>query len=113
LRVRLLLPEDAAAVLIVGATKVATKAPVSLDLRVGRRVRALRLKKNLSQQKFADRLGVTFQQVQKYENGTDHIGVARLQIIADILEIPVYDFFASAGQRASPPRGFFKMLNKA
>jgi transcriptional regulator with XRE-family HTH domain len=97
----------------VGATKVATKAPASLDVRVGRRVRAFRLQKKLSQQKFADRLGVTFQQVQKYENGTDHIGVERLQIIADILEIPVYDFFAPAGQRASPLHGFFKMLDKA
>jgi transcriptional regulator with XRE-family HTH domain len=92
----------------VGATKVATKAPVSLDVRVGRRVRAFRLQKNLSQQKFADRLGVTFQQVQKYENGIDHIGVQRLQIIADILEIPVYDFFASAGRRASPQAVFLK-----
>jgi transcriptional regulator with XRE-family HTH domain len=92
---------------------VAQKAPVSLDVRVGRRVRAFRLQRNLSQQKFADRLGVTFQQVQKYENGTDHIGVERLQIIADILEIPVYDFFASVGQRAVPLHGFSKVLNKA
>jgi DNA-binding transcriptional regulator YiaG len=62
-----------------GSTKVAKKGRVSLDVGVGRRVRAFRVQKNLSQQKFADQLGVTFQQIQQYENGTDHIGVERLK----------------------------------
>jgi transcriptional regulator with XRE-family HTH domain len=52
-------------------------------------------------------LGVTFQQIQQYENGTDHIGVERLQAIAGILGVPVYDFFNLSARQAAPPNGFF------
>jgi transcriptional regulator with XRE-family HTH domain len=63
------------------------------DIEVGRRVRAFRLQKGLSQEKLADQLGVTFQQVQKYEKGTNRIAAGRLQRIAEILEIPITEFF--------------------
>ena len=63
------------------------------DIEVGRRVRAFRLQKGLSQEKLADQLGVTFQQVQKYEKGTNRIAAGRLQRIGEILEIPITEFF--------------------
>lgn len=63
------------------------------DIEVGRRVRAFRLQKGLSQEKLADQLGVTFQQVQKYEKGTNRVAAGRLQRIAEILEVPITDFF--------------------
>jgi transcriptional regulator with XRE-family HTH domain len=63
------------------------------DIEVGRRVRAFRLQKGLSQEKLADQLGVTFQQVQKYEKGTNRIAAGRLQRIGEILEIPIMEFF--------------------
>jgi len=63
------------------------------DIEVGRRVRTFRLQKGLSQEKLADQLGVTFQQVQKYEKGTNRIAAGRLQRIAEILEIPITEFF--------------------
>lgn len=74
----------------------------SLDVEVGQRVKAFRLQKGLSQQKFAEQLGLTFQQIQKYENGADHIGVGRLQTVAAILGVSIYDFFALGGRKAVP-----------
>jgi transcriptional regulator with XRE-family HTH domain len=97
----------------VGATKVAKKGCASLDVEVGQRVQAFRLQKGLSQQKLADQLGITFQQVQKYENGADRIGAGRLQAIAAILGVATYDFFTLAGQRAVQPNELFKVLDKA
>ena len=64
------------------------------DAEVGRRVRSRRLECRLSQTELADRIGVTFQQVQKYEKGVNRIGAGRLQQIAEIFEVPVSAFFA-------------------
>jgi len=60
-----------------------------LDIEVGRRVRALRLEKGMSQEKLGNQLALTFQQIQKYENGTNRIGAAKLQRIAQILGVSV------------------------
>jgi transcriptional regulator with XRE-family HTH domain len=60
-----------------------------LDIEVGRRVRALRLEKGMSQEKLGNQLARTFQQIQKYENGTNRIGAGRLQRIAQILGVSV------------------------
>jgi transcriptional regulator with XRE-family HTH domain len=68
--------------------------PDPRDVEVGRRVRAFRLNKGLSQEKLGGELGITFQQVQKYEKGTNRIGAGRLQRIAEILGVPVSEFFA-------------------
>jgi transcriptional regulator with XRE-family HTH domain len=92
---------------------VTKKRPDPLDIEVGQRVRAFRLHKGLSQEKLADQLGLTFQQVQKYEKGTNRIGAGRLQRIAAILGITVSDFFTSVGQGAAAPAGLFKLLDKA
>jgi transcriptional regulator with XRE-family HTH domain len=59
----------------------------------------------MSQQKLADGLGLTFQQVQKYEKGANRIGASRLQQISRILQVPVAFFFEGA-PNASAPRGF-------
>ena len=88
---------------------MAKKGLASLDVAVGQRMKAFRLQKGLSQQKFAEQLGLTFQQVQQYEKGADRIGAGRLQVIAGILGVSIYDFFALASRRAVWPRKFFKM----
>src|SRR6187401_2870215 len=63
------------------------------DAEVGRRVRSRRLECRLSQTELADRIGLTFQQVQKYEKGVNRIGSGRLEHIAQILKCPVSFFF--------------------
>jgi transcriptional regulator with XRE-family HTH domain len=63
------------------------------DAAVGQRVRARRLEQGLSQTELATAIGITFQQVQKYEKGTNRIGAGRLQKIAETLEMPVSFFF--------------------
>lgn len=62
-----------------------TKAPRPEDVKVGQRIRAARLLKGLSQEKLGEALGVTFQQVQKYEKGTNRIGASRMIQIAQLL----------------------------
>lgn len=66
------------------------------DAEVGQRVRSRRLECHLSQTDLAGRIGVTFQQVQKYEKGTNRIGASRLLRIAEALEVPITYFFDSA-----------------
>ena len=63
------------------------------DAEVGRRVRSRRLECRLSQTELAERIGVTFQQVQKYEKGVNRIGAGRLQRISEALEVPISFFF--------------------
>ena len=63
------------------------------DAEVGRRVRSRRLECRLSQTELADRIGVTFQQVQKYERGINRIGAGRLYEVAGILGVPVSFFY--------------------
>src|SRR5215207_7170871 len=67
----------------------------SRDAEVGRRVRSRRLECRLSQTELADRIGVTFQQVQKYEKGVNRIGAGRLQRISEALEVPISFFFGT------------------
>jgi transcriptional regulator with XRE-family HTH domain len=73
-----------------------TKAPNPIDKHVGSRVRMRRLMLGMSQEKLGDALGLTFQQVQKYEKGTNRMGAGRLQHISDILQVPVSFFFEGA-----------------
>jgi transcriptional regulator with XRE-family HTH domain len=70
-----------------------TKSPNAIDKHVGRRVRIRRMMIAMSQEKLGDALGLTFQQVQKYEKGTNRIGASRLQHICQILQVPVAFFF--------------------
>jgi len=72
------------------------RSPNSTDVHIGKRIRMLRLARNLSQTDLAKRLGITFQQIQKYEKGTNRIGASRLQHIARVLSVPVSFFFEDA-----------------
>ena len=75
---------------------MATKSPNPVDKHVGSRVRMRRMMISMSQSKLGDALGITFQQVQKYEKGTNRIGASRLQHIAHILQVPVEFLFEGA-----------------
>lgn len=72
------------------------KLPNPTDKHVGSRVRMRRMMLGMSQEKLGDALDLTFQQVQKYEKGTNRIGASRLQQIAHFLEVPVAFFFEGA-----------------
>jgi transcriptional regulator with XRE-family HTH domain len=72
------------------------KTPNIIDKHVGSRVRMRRLMLGLSQGKLADALGLTFQQVQKYEKGMNRMGASRLQQAADVLGVTVSFFFEGA-----------------
>jgi transcriptional regulator with XRE-family HTH domain len=75
---------------------MAKKAPNPIDKHVGSRVRMRRMMLSMSQEKLGDALGLTFQQVQKYEKGTNRIGASRLQQISHTLQVPVSFFFDGA-----------------
>ncbi|MFB9948451.1 helix-turn-helix domain-containing protein [Rhizobium puerariae] len=72
------------------------KKPNPIDVHVGSRIRLRRAMLRMSQEKLADGLGITFQQVQKYEKGSNRVGASRLQHIASILGVPVSYFFTDA-----------------
>ena len=82
----------------------AKKAPNPIDKHVGSRVRMRRMMLAMSQEKLGDALGLTFQQVQKYEKGTNRIGASRLQQLSHVLQVPVAFFFEGA-PNASAPHG--------
>ena len=84
---------------------MAKKAPNPIDKHVGSRVRMRRMMLSMSQEKLGDALGLTFQQVQKYEKGTNRIGASRLQQIAHILQVPVEFFFEGAPSMGQAPDG--------
>jgi transcriptional regulator with XRE-family HTH domain len=89
---------------------VAKKAPNPTDKHVGARVRMRRMMLSMSQEKLGDALGLTFQQVQKYEKGANRIGASRLQQIANILQAPVAFFFEGApSSEAKPADGIGKV----
>jgi transcriptional regulator with XRE-family HTH domain len=75
---------------------VRMKVPNPIDKHVGSRVRMRRMMLAMSQGKLGDALGITFQQVQKYEKGTNRIGAGRLQEISHILQVPIAFFYESA-----------------
>ncbi len=72
------------------------KKPNPIDAHVGGRIRMRRNMLGMSQEKLGESLGITFQQIQKYEKGTNRVGASRLQAIASILEVPPAFFFENA-----------------
>ena len=72
------------------------KSPNPIDIHVGSRVRLRRMMLGMSQEKLGEHLGITFQQIQKYEKGTNRIGASRLQAIARVLSVPPAFFFEDA-----------------
>ena len=75
---------------------MATKKLGALDAMVGARIRVLRVNRGMSQTALAARIGVTFQQVQQYEQGAGRVGASRLARIASVLEVSVGEFFESS-----------------
>jgi len=67
--------------------------PNPIDVHVGSRVRLRRTLLGMSQEKLGEALGLTFQQVQKYERGVNRIGASRLYHLSQILDVPVSFFF--------------------
>lgn len=78
-----------------------TRSVTPVDIEVGKRIRLRRIEKGLSQTELGDHLGVTFQQVQKYENGVNRVGASRLNKIAELLQVPIAFFFHTDGHLKS------------
>jgi transcriptional regulator with XRE-family HTH domain len=82
------------------------KSPNPVDKHVGSRIRTRRLLVGLSQEKLGEALGITFQQIQKYEKGTNRISASRLQQAARVLGVPVEYFYEGGPQLEGPQSGF-------
>src|ERR1051325_1149211 len=85
------------------------KRPSPIDVVVGLNVRLRRMAKGLTQSQLANRLGVTFQQVQKYETGANRIVTGRLVKVATILGVPIAAFFE--GSESGPTRARLMLLS--
>ncbi|MEC9343694.1 MAG: helix-turn-helix domain-containing protein [Pseudomonadota bacterium] len=83
------------------------KKPNPIDVHVGSRVRLRRTMLGMSQEKLGENLGITFQQIQKYEKGANRVGASRLQEIARVLSTPVSFFFEDAPGGENVPSGGF------
>src|SRR3979411_826877 len=83
---------------------MSTRNPNPIDKHVGSRLRMRRMMLGMSQEKLGDALGLTFQQVQKYEKGVNRVSASRLQHISQILQVPVPFFFEGApgGSEGAP-----------
>jgi transcriptional regulator with XRE-family HTH domain len=92
---------------------MAKRGPDPQDIQVGQRVRALRLERGMSQTNLANQLGLTFQQVQKYEKGTNRIGAGRLHKISEILGVPVSTLFASSDGPHEPSTKLLEFIDTA
>ena len=92
------------------------ETPNPIDIRVGARLRLRRNMLGLSQEKLGEAIGLTFQQVQKYERGANRIGASRLHELSQVLNVPVSFFFddtdpvraPAMGDVAEPPADAFK-----
>ncbi|MBU1314480.1 MAG: helix-turn-helix transcriptional regulator [Alphaproteobacteria bacterium] len=81
------------------------KIPDAIDVFVGGRIRMRRMMLKISQTRLADELGITFQQVQKYEKGTNRVGASRLQKIATVLGVPPSFFFNQENEERTSTAG--------
>jgi transcriptional regulator with XRE-family HTH domain len=79
--------------------------PNPVDVHVGSRVRLRRTLLGMSQEKLGDALGLTFQQVQKYERGANRVGASRLYDLSRVLDAPVSYFFEEFGDAVASPNG--------
>jgi transcriptional regulator with XRE-family HTH domain len=90
-----------------------TKSTTSHDVEVGQRIRARRMAKGMSQTELGALLGVTFQQVQKYEKGVNRVGAGRLVRVAESLEVPVSFFFGATDLGSEDTREILGFLDTA
>jgi transcriptional regulator with XRE-family HTH domain len=84
-----------------------TETPNPIDVRVGARLRLRRNMLGLSQEKLGEAIGLTFQQVQKYERGANRIGASRLHELSRVLDVPVTFFFDDTDPVRAPAMGGF------
>jgi transcriptional regulator with XRE-family HTH domain len=91
--------------------KSRVKSTTSDDVEVGQRIRARRMAKGMSQTNLGDLLGVTFQQVQKYEKGVNRVGAGRLVRVADALDVPVSFFFGATDVGSDDTRAILGFLD--
>jgi transcriptional regulator with XRE-family HTH domain len=91
----------------------AKRAPNPTDKHVGSRLRMRRRMLSMSQEQLGDALGLTYQQVQKYEWGANRIGASRLQQISHILQVPVAFFFEGAPNVSAPHSSHGSALSMA
>ena len=80
------------------AKKMKQRSAGKPDIELGKRIRLRRVEQKISQTELGDKLGVSFQQVQKYEKGVNRVGAARLQQIATALDVPVTFFYDGDGK---------------
>ena len=91
--------------------KSKTKSTNSHDFEVGQRIRARRMAKGMSQTELGNMLGVTFQQVQKYEKGVNRVGAGRLVRVAEALDVPVSFFFGATDAGSEDTRAILGFLD--
>lgn len=93
-----------------------SRRPNPIDIHVGSRVRLQRMLRGISQEKLGEKLGLTFQQIQKYEKGVNRIGASRLFDLANVLNVPVQFFYDEAPvdqARVQPQLGFAERPSEA
>lgn len=99
-------------------SKHAPRAASSVDVHVGTRIRLRRKTMKMSQEQLGEQLGITFQQVQKYERGTNRVGASRLWGISKVLQVPVQYFYdglldgVEEGENSEPPE-IYKFINSS
>ena len=93
------------------STKSTTKSTTSHDVEVGQRIRARRMAQGMSQTELGNLLGVTFQQVQKYEKGVNRVGDGRLVRVGEALDVPVSFFFGGTDAGSEDTRAILGFLD--
>lgn len=90
-------------------------APNPIDVHVGKRIRMRRIILRLTQEQLAEKIGLTFQHVQKYERGMNRISASRLWDIATVMDVPVGFFFADMDKTTAcqSPRAFSSLVNSS
>jgi len=85
-----------------------TRKPNPVDIHVGGRIRLRRMMSGLSQERLGEQMGLTFQQIQKYEKGANRVGASRLFQLAQVLDVPVSYFFddLASEEDSQSPSGF-------
>ena len=92
---------------------VSKRGVLAQDKEVGKRIKVRRLHLQMSQTSLGDAIGLTFQQIQKYENGTNRVGAGRLQLIAKSLKVAPSYFFDEVENGSVAGNGFFELLGTA
>ncbi len=82
------------------AKKPSPRDTVSSDVELGQKIRALRIARKVSQADLGEHLGVSFQQIQKYEKGLNRVSAARLQQLAAFFDVEITDFYALFAEEA-------------